>query len=256
MWSTFPDCPRERFTLAVIKSLVTAIGGLQSRNYPNPLNTLLSLVEKSGRWKWVEHFPSMPTRRMFTAVVSTGKALVVAGGYGERYTTLDTVEVMDTDTLRWSTASNLPHPLSDATATVCGSRVYLLGGVNQCGRTNTVFTCSLSALIPSQMVEAKTLSQAENHSVWYSIADLPVFRSTCVTLKEQLLAFGGQDAHKEDTNNVYSYNTGTNSWEIISHMPTPRHWCLVTVFSDSKLMVVGGETDTGDTDKVEMATVQ
>ena len=87
MWSTFPDCPRERFTLAVIKSLVTAIGGLQSRNYPNPLNTLLSLVEKSGRWKWVEHFPSMPTRRMFTAVVSTGKALVVAGGYGERYYT-------------------------------------------------------------------------------------------------------------------------------------------------------------------------
>ena len=220
-WSTFPECPRERFTLTVIKSLVTAVGGLQSHNCPIPLNTMLSLVEKGGRWKWVEHFPSMPTRRMFTAVVSTGKALVVAGGYGERYITLDTVEVMDTDTLQWSTASNLPHPLSDATSTVCGNRVYLLGGVNQCGRTNTVFTCSLSTLVPSQMVGAETLSQAENHSVWYSIADLPVFRSTCVTLKEQLLAFGGQDAHKEDTNNIYSYNTGTNIWEIISHMSTP-----------------------------------
>ena len=254
-WSTFPECPRERFTLAVIKSLVTAVGGLQSHNYPIPLNTMLSLVEKGGKWKWVEHFPSMPTRRMFTAVVSTQKVLVVAGGYGERYTTLDTVEVMETDTLQWSTVSNLPHPLSDATATVCGNRVYLLGGVNQCGRTNTVFTCSLSALIPSQTVGAKTLSQAENHSIWYSVADLPVFRSTCVTLKEQLLAFGGQDAHKEDTNNVYSYNPVTNTWEIISHMATPRHWCLVTAFSDSKLMVVGGETYTGDTDKVEMAAI-
>ena len=85
-------------------------------------------------------------------------------------------------------------------------------------------------------------------------ADIPVFRSTCVTLKE-LLAFGGQDAHKKDTNSIYSYNTETNSWEIISHMPTSRHWCLVTVFSDNELMVVGGETDTGDTDKVEMATI-
>ena len=52
---------------------------------------------------------------------------------------------------------------------------------------------------------------------------------------------------KTDSNNTYSYNMDTNSWEIISHMPTPRHWCLVTIFSDNKLMVVGGETDTGDT---------
>ena len=251
-WSTFPECPRERFTLAVIKSLVTAVGGLHSGN---PLNTLLSLVEKDGRWIWVDHFPSMPTRRMFTAVACKGKALVVAGGYGKGCTTLATVEVMDTDTLQWSTASSLPHPLSDATATVCGNRVYLLGGVNQRGRTNLVFSCSLNALMPSQTLRPKTLSQAENHTVWYVNADIPVFRSTCVTLKEQLLAFGGQDAHKKDTNSIYSYNTETNSWEIISHMPTSRHWCLVTVFSDNELMVVGGETDTGDTDKVEMATI-
>ena len=251
-WSTFPECPRERFTLAVIKSLVTAVGGLHSGN---PLNTLLSLVEKDRRWIWVEHFPSMPTRRMFTAVACKGKALVVAGGYGKGYTTLATVEVMDTDTLQWSTASSLPHPLSDATATVCGNRVYLLGGVNQRGRTNLVFSSSLSALMPSQTLGPKTLSQAESHSVWYVNGDLPVFRSTCVTLKEQLLAFGGQDAHKKDTNNIYTYSTKTNSWEVISHMSTPRHWCLVTVFSDNKVMVVGGETDTGDIDKVEMATI-
>ena len=251
-WSTFPECPRERFTLAVIKSLVTAVGGLHSGN---PLNTLLSLVEKDRRWIWVEHFPSMPTRRMFTAVACKGKALVVAGGYGKGYTTLATVEVMDTDTLQWSTASSLPHPLSDATAAVCGNRVYLLGGVNQRGRTNLVFSSSLSALMPSQTLGPKTLSQAESHSVWYVNGDLPVFRSTCVTLKEQLLAFGGQDAHKKDTNNIYTYSTKTNSWEVISHMSTPRPPPPPPPFSDNKVMVVGGETDAGDIDKVEMATI-
>ena len=93
-------------------------------------NTLLSL-------KWA-----------LTVTVSTGKALVVAGGYGEEYATLATVEVMDTDTLQWSTASSLPHPLSDATATVCGDRVYLGGGWDEHGySTKSVFTCSLSALL-------------------------------------------------------------------------------------------------------------
>ena len=110
---------------------MTAVGGEQSSWLRGKFtNTLLSLVASEGsRWKWVEHFPPMPTRRVFTAVVCSGKALVVAGGKGEGYTRLTTVEVMNTDTLQWSTASSLPHPFSDATATVCGDRlVYLAGG--------------------------------------------------------------------------------------------------------------------------------
>ena len=56
----------------------------------------------------------------------------------------------------------------------------------------------------------------------------------------------------ESNNNIYSHNTGTNSWEVISHMPTPRHWCLVTVLPGNKLMVVGGVNNTGYTDEVEI----
>ena len=89
----------------------------------------------------------MQTKRVFSAVVCSGKALVVAGGKGESYTRLTTVEVVGTDTLQWSTASSLPHPFSDATATVCGERVYLGGGWDERGLTKSVFTCSLSALL-------------------------------------------------------------------------------------------------------------
>lgn len=78
--------------------------------------------------KWVKHFPSMPTKRSHTTVVSSGKALVVAGGRGEGVATLTTVEVMDTETLQWSTACRLPQPLSNASATVCGDNVYMVGG--------------------------------------------------------------------------------------------------------------------------------
>ena len=86
------------------------------------------------------------------------------------------------------------------------------------------------------------------------IDDLPVKCSTCVTLKGWLLAVGGEDSD-ENNDNIYSHNTGTNSWEVISHMPTPRHWCLVTVLPGNKLMV-GGENNTGYTDEVAIRSTQ
>ena len=256
-WSTLPECPTGRFTLTVANGLLTAVGGWQSSNYTNKLLSLVE-VDEGRRRKWVELFPPMPTKRGYTAVVCHGKALVVAGGYGEEITILSTVEVMNTDTLQWSTASSLPHPLSDATATVCGDRVYLVGGSDQHWKsTKSAFTCSLSALLQSQTIvgKMKTLLLAENQPVWHKITDLPVKASSSVTLNEQLLVVGGISDEK-DSNNIYSYNTGINSWEVISHMPTPRCWCLVAVLSGNKLMVVGGETDNVDTDKVEIAELQ
>ena len=138
-------------------------------------NTLLSLVaSEGGKCKWVEHFPSMPTKRELTAdVMCSGKTLVVAG---DRYITLDVVEVMDSDTLKWSTARSLPVPLSQASATVCGDKVHLVGRWINGYPRNHIFTCSLSALLQSQAIgaEMKTLSLARNHTVWEVAADLPV----------------------------------------------------------------------------------
>ena len=133
-----------------------------------------------GRIRRRSFHPCQPTKRKLTAAVCSGKTLVVAGGVGEENTILSTVEVMDTDTWQWSTASSLPHPLSDATATVCGDRVYLLG---LCDRGATsVFTCSLQ----SQRLPITQLS-------WHTTTDLPVKSSTCITLHGQLLTVAVAD---------------------------------------------------------------
>ena len=246
-WGTLPISPTYYFTLTVVDGFVTAVGGSLFPLYVSTIeiftNTLLSLMQEGQRWKWVEHFPRMPTKRKLTAVVCSGKTLVVAGGeqWGPLWaTSLATVEVMDTDTLQWSTASGLPQPLDSATATVCGDRVYLLGGWGK----QSVFTCSLSAL----------------HDAWHTITDLPVTDATCVTLNGQLLAVSGYSGYKY-TNNIYSYDTETNSWEVISHMPHPRYRSLVTVLPGNKLMVVGGMYQgminlPYATDTVEITTLQ
>ena len=247
VWSDLPVCPKEYFTLIVVKGFVTAVGGWQYPTWLGPkrsTNTLLSLMgKKGGRREWVEHFPPMPTKRDLTAVVCSEKALVVAGGLQEGGTKLATVEVMDIKTPKWSTASSLPHPLYGATATICGDRVYLVGGCGQDGWIRSVLTCSLDALLPSQSCQP----------VWDMITDLPVTCSSCATLNEQVVAVGGQDSDNKVINNIYSYNTGTNSWEVISHMTTPRCWCLVTVLPHNELMVMGGWTGTRESDIVETA---
>jgi len=247
MWSDLPVCPKEYFTLIVVKGIVTAVGGWQSSTWIDPktsTDTLLSLIgKKGGRREWVEHFSRMPTKRDLTAVVCSEKALVVAGGVQEKGIQLTTVEVMDIKTCKWSTASSLPQPLYGATATVCGDRVYLIGGCDQDGWTKSVLTCSLDALSPSQSSQA----------VWDKITDLPVTCSSCVTLNRQLVAVGGQDSNKKVTDNIYSYNADNNSWEVISHMTTSRCWCLATVLPHNELMVMGGWTGTKESDIAETA---
>ena len=200
-WSTVPDCPTESFTFTVVNGLVTAVGGQLSHKYTN---TLFSLVEE-GR-KWVEHFPRMPTKRELPGVVFSGKALVVAGGEGEGYTRLTTVEVLNTDTRQWSVACNLPDPLSGASTTLCEGKIYIGAGWGQPGYSITsVFSCSLSTLLQSQIVET-TFSRAENHSVWLTVNELPVKSSTFVTFNGQLLAVGGYTL-------CYSVHTHTHTGE-------------------------------------------
>ena len=254
-WSQLPEFPNYGFSLAMVNSLLTAIGGkTPNREFTN---SLLSLTDN----KWKKQFPPMPTKRWLTAAVCSAKSLVVAGGTGESDKDLSTVEVMDTETLQWSTASSLPHSLYQASATICEDQVYMLGGFYQRGKkSKSIPTCSLAALLQSchsQSLGAqlKTLSLASRPKVWHQLADTPVTLSTCASLHGQLLAVGGCDSDHKVTIAIHIYNTTTNSWEVISHMTTPRCQCSVAVLPHNKLMVVGGLTAAGVTDTVDIASI-
>ena len=254
-WSELPKCPNFGFCLAMVNSILTAIGG--ETPHGEFINSLFSLTDN----KWAKQFPPMPTKRCVTAVVCSGRSLVVAGGVGGGHKKLSAVEVMDTETLQWSSASNLPHPLYCATATLYGDQIYMLGGFDQNEeRSKLVFTCSLAALLQScqpQSLGAQlmNLSLASRPKVWHQLADTPVTFSTCASLHGRLLTVGGYDSDVKETTAIHMYNTTTNSWEVISHMTSPRRRCLVAVLPHNKLMVVGGYTPGGKTDSVQIATI-
>ena len=242
-WNELPRCPYEYSSLAVIRGLLTAIGGL----IRGATDELLSIVKDRDQ-KWVEHFPPMPTKRFCTAAVTTEQHLIVAGG-NSGPNRLNTVEMMDIQTLVWS---SLPHPYSRASATICGDQLYMLGGSDNVGHSKSVLTCSLTKLLQSCSDH-----DTSSYSVWHRITDVPVYCSTCAAVNGELVAVGGQDTGYNTTTAVHKYNSTTNSWDTISNMPTGRDDCLVAVLPTNEMMVVGGYIlfIFNYTDKVEIASI-
>ena len=253
-WSSLPRCPWKNSSLAVVDGLLTAIGGKLGTGVTNQLLSL------TGERKWVEQFPPMPTKRYLTAAVCSGKSLVVAGGRGIDSSDFNTVEVMDTETLQWSTASSLPFGVRFASATICQDHIYLLGyDTSKDSQDRSVLACSLADLLQSCRSQSLGgwLKALTLQTTWHRVADLPDRSSSCATLCGQLLAVGGSDnSFRNDSTAIHQYNPATYSWEVISHMPTARSYPLAAVLPGNKLMVVGGYTAFAESDIVEIATLQ
>ena len=126
-WLVIPECPHYEFGLALVNNSVTAVGGYMQEYRPSqPTNVLLTYSEI--RRQWTERFPPMLTRRRLPAVVTTRSLLVVAGGNGDRNEILATVEVMDLQTMSWSTSVQLPMGLTHASAAILDDCIHIAGG--------------------------------------------------------------------------------------------------------------------------------
>ena len=261
-WSSLSDCPLNGgYTITVIDGQLTAVGGY-GKNLGST-NQLLSLTEEGSGRRWTEKFPPMPTKRYGVIALCMRIALIIAGGLDDSDVRLKTVEVLNTETGQWHTAPDLPEPLSGSSLVLCGDLVYLLQGIDKDKKfTYSAYSCPLSSLLSSTGSKSpeeclvSTLTQPSKSSPWNRVADLPVSHITAVILHGQLLAIGGKDSEDKRTTAVHMYQSISNSWEVISHMITPRSRCLAAVLPDNQLMVVGGWTAGGKMcDSVEFGKV-
>ena len=239
-WHRLPATPHTRSTLVVVHHVLTMVGGVISGGVTD---SLLSLMGEGRDIKWLPNLPAMPTKRYETAAVCSGHSLIVAGGREDGRNELSTVEVLDTDTRQWSIASSLTHPFTGATISICGERLYMLGGLDQTGHmTRSVLSCSVPELLqtcqPQQPTLWQRVAQKLKSTIWRHVADAPHYYSSCATLCGQLVAVGGYEAG-ENTSAITGYNETTDSWEAMGDMPTARHLALVAILN-GKMMVVGG----------------
>ena len=242
-WSLLPGAPNGHCSLAIVDSLLTCVCGFNN----GYTNTLLSLKEVSGGMgRWCELFPPMPTPRRSTVCVTTSQALVVAGGYADsRY--LDTVEVMKISSKQWTRVCSLPKRLSHCSAAVCGDTLYLAGGLVD---EDSVFSSSKSVFIGSilDLMQQGTLkfklkrTLSQTRSAWKEVCSLPVIHSTLALFSGRILAVGGRDDSGNPTDNVYSYDTESDSWKVVSQMKNKVSLSLAVSLPQDCLVVIGGYT--------------
>ena len=220
-WTKLPECKYKHFAMAVINDALTTIGGMDHQYAAT--NKLL----RSGRL-WEEVLPPMPTKRDYPAAANTPTHLVVAGGSLKGG--IATVEVLNTETLQWSTASSLPEGVWYPQMTICGGCLYLAANKSK------VFSCSVEYLLKS----------SDGDSVWTRLASIPVLGdSTLTTLRGRVLAIGGRDSCKY-TREIRCYDVATNSWSVIDEIPTLRSSVLAAVLPSNELVVVGGQETSGN----------
>ena len=243
-WRRLPDCPSENSALVMIEGRLTTVGG---EEYGRPTNSLASLTGEDENSKWVELFPRMPTARYWLAAVCRGRNVIAAGGYGDGGRSVSAVEILDTELRQWSSAASLPHPMIQASITVCEDLLYLLGGFDQNGdQTLSVLTSSITELLHQQQ------ETANQPAVWRRTADAPYYGSTAVSVGGQLLAIGGCDEHNKKTSAIVGYDPTSDSWQDMGHMATPRYHTLVAVLPSNQLIAAGGY---GGDAKVEIGNV-
>ena len=153
------------------------------------------------------------------------------------------VDVLDLDSLQWSSASNSPKSFKYPHMTLCGEHLYL-------SEDNTVFSCSVEELLES-CKPASTTNSSDSDSVWTKLADIPfaAYYTSLTTLRGQVLAIGGRDQpyyySGTPTEAIHRYSRSTNSWSVIGQMPTPCGNTLVEVLPSNELIVVGGQDGAG-----------
>ena len=247
-WSQLPNSPTESCPSVIINNLLTLVGG--NKLSGKLTNKLFSLTGEGSNRRWTEEFPPMPTKRWESTAICSGTPLmIVAGGMNKQRFTLRVVEVLNTETLQWTTATDLPQPLSHAPAAICDDQIYILGALS-------TYTCSLVTLIQSRKPLLPSLGN-KGSGIWKEVAATPFPHTTCVSVHSQLLTIGGKDSERKPATAIHMYNPTTDSWEVISYMITPRYDCIAAVLPNNQLMIVGGFNIAGDetSDSVELAAI-
>ena len=105
-----------------------------------------------------------------------------------------------------------------------------------------MYTCSVTALVRPN---TSLLASLRNIlvGVWKEAAASPALHTTYVSVHNRLLAIGGKELNQTPTTAIHMYNPTTDSWEVISHMGTPRWDCIAAVLPNNQLMVIGGCCD-------------
>jgi DNA-binding CsgD family transcriptional regulator/N-acetylneuraminic acid mutarotase len=201
---------------------VQFLGGDEADATESPTPSIESIREEPmGASRWFVGQP-LPQERSNMALAAIGLDLYQIGGEVNAGV-VNLVDVFQTDSGEWRSASSKPTAVADAGAAVLFGEIYVPGGRLADGR-------------PTSVVEA--YSPANN--AWRPVTPIPEPAAGALVLSDgNLLYFiGGWDGENYRADG-YTYDPGTDSWHSLPPMSQGRAHGTGGILRD-RLYVVGG----------------
>ena len=218
------ETPVIGFGMAVVNDQVIITGGKDRGD--SPTNQVLVLDSLTNTW--TQPFPTMPTARVWSSAVGYKRWVLVVGGYDEKC-----VEVLDTKSKQWYTASPLPSDVLRPSLTVIQDTLYVVWKKS-----------AVSVSIPMLISDAMSQSQASDSTneprptEWQSLTDTPTFYPAITSFHGYLLTVG---AGRSPSSTISMYVPHTEQWLPVAQLPTPRNGCTCVVLPETEeMMVIGG----------------
>ena len=244
-WSHLPLCQVKYFAMTQFMGHLITVGGRIPRG-GGVTGKVYRFKEESQKWE--EFIKPMPTARYRVSIATIQSAIVASGGAASisdnKAVSCATVEVYSSETSQWHTADPLPVPCRGMASLTIADTWYLLGGTGTDVKDlTTVLYAPLTALI--QRAASPTHQSASPTSVWKTLTDTPLMRSTAASLSGNLLAVGRYNLSTPASPAVHIFLSLTNSWVRITtgDLPEPRYACTAVQLSSNQLLVVGGKDD-------------
>ena len=205
---TVTDTPTSYYTLLVHDSELLLVGGCEGATHE-----LTNKVFTMRDGQFVETLPPMKERRRSPSAVSSGSALIVAGGKNTSGD-LSSVEVFKDG--QWTTAPSLPSAGYDMQSALHGDQWYLITYEGK------VFCASLQSLI-----------SGADKPPWETLPDAPHQLSAAAFFGGHLLSIGSIP----NPTTIYAFSTFTQSWEHAADLPLLLHMPIAVVLSSEQLIV-------------------
>lgn len=236
-WEVLPGgAGLQGMNLAADGGLIYLAGGMQPRNPPGAPADNFSIADASrydpATRKWTP-IPSLPeARSSHDLVVLDGKLYAIGGwwlkGKNQKPAWHNVTHVLDlkASELKW-TSMHQPFQRRALCAGVVDGKIYVLGGMNDKG----VVTNEVDIYDPK--TERWTLGPAfpGDQQSGFSPA-------TCTVNGKLYLATGD--------GRVYRLDTAAGTWTDVGGVPDPRIVGRIVPASDTRLLVLGGSTKTGN----------